>query len=386
LFQRKNKDQLDVRNLNEVINLGKSILRIVFILTILALIVLATYLLKEWHILKFVETILLVLSPFFIGLITAWLLDPVVSWLKKKGVNRVLGTIVVYLVLLGGIFFIINMMIPILSDQINEFVSSIPSILNDVKDFVSDMFDRLSHALDFDLKSTENQIFKSLEEFGVNLATKLPDMVMNVLRSTISGGASVVIGLMLGFYMLFDFNNIQKHLLNLVPLKYRDDVHSLGNKLNESLRDFVQGTLLIMLIVFVAQSLGLTIAGLKAPLLFGLFCAITNVIPYIGPYIGGIPAVIVGFSQSPLIGIFCLVTIVIVQLVESNFLQPIVMGKTMKLHPVTIMVSLLIFEHFFGIIGMILATPIVACLKVLITFINSKIDFLKMLNDNSVSD
>jgi len=386
LFQRKNKDQLDVRNLNEVINLGKSILRIVFILTILALIVLATYLLKEWHILKFVKTILLVLSPFFIGLITAWLLDPVVSWLKKKGVNRVLGTIVVYLVLLGGIFFIINMMIPILSDQINEFVSSIPSILNDVKDFVSDMFDRLSHALDFDLKSTENQIFKSLEEFGVNLATKLPDMVMNVLRSTISGGASVVIGLMLGFYMLFDFNNIQKHLLNLVPLKYRDDVHSLGNKLNESLRDFVQGTLLIMLIVFVAQSLGLTIAGLKAPLLFGLFCAITNVIPYIGPYIGGIPAVIVGFSQSPLIGIFCLVTIVIVQLVESNFLQPIVMGKTMKLHPVTIMVSLLIFEHFFGIIGMILATPIVACLKVLITFINSKIDFLKMLNDNSVSD
>ena len=386
MFQRKNKDQLDVRNLNEVINLGKSILRIVFILTILALIVLATYLLKEWHILKFVKTILLVLSPFFIGLITAWLLDPVVSWLKKKGVNRVLGTIVVYLVLLGGIFFIINMMIPILSDQINEFVSSIPSILNDVKDFVSDMFDRLSHALDFDLKSTENQIFKSLEEFGVNLATKLPDMVMNVLRSTISGGASVVIGLMLGFYMLFDFNNIQKHLLNLVPLKYRDDVHSLGNKLNESLRDFVQGTLLIMLIVFVAQSLGLTIAGLKAPLLFGLFCAITNVIPYIGPYIGGIPAVIVGFSQSPLIGIFCLVTIVIVQLVESNFLQPIVMGKTMKLHPVTIMVSLLIFEHFFGIIGMILATPIVACLKVLITFINSKIDFLKMLNDNSVSD
>ena len=386
MFQRKNKDQLDVRNLNEVINLGKSILRIVFILTILALIVLATYLLKEWHILKFVKTILLVLSPFFIGLITAWLLDPVVSWLKKKGVNRVLGTIVVYLVLLGGIFFIINMMIPILSDQINEFVSSIPSILNDVKDFVSDMFDRLSHALDFDLKSTENQIFKSLEEFGVNLATKLPDMVMNVLRSTISGGASVVIGLMLGFYMLFDFNNIQKHLLNLVPLKYRDDVHSLGNKLNESLRDFVQGTLLIMLIVFVAQSLGLTITGLKAPLLFGLFCAITNVIPYIGPYIGGIPAVIVGFSQSPLIGIFCLVTIVIVQLVESNFLQPIVMGKTMKLHPVTIMVSLLIFEHFFGIIGMILATPIVACLKVLITFINSKIDFLKMLNDNSVSD
>ena len=107
-----------------------------------------------------------------------------------------------------------------------------------------------------------------------------------------------------------------------------------------------------MFLVFITQSIGLTIAGLEAPILFALFCAVTDIIPYFGPYIGGIPAVLVGFSMSPMTGICVLVAIIIAQFLESNFLQPLVMGKTMKLHPVTIMIGLLIFGHFFGILGM----------------------------------
>lgn len=382
MFQRKKKDQLDMQGLNEVITTSKNILKIGFVLVVLSLVVLVTYLLKEWKILEFIKTILLVLAPFFIGLVIAWLLDPVVTWLKKKGINRVFGSILVYLVLIGFVYLLIRLMIPTLSDQINDFVSSIPNILSTIKDFVRNMFERLGKMADFDLSSTEAQIFKSIEDFGVSLATKLPDMIVNIMKGVLSGGMTILLGFMLGFYMLFDFHNVEKHLLVILPKKWHSDVSFLMMRLNGSLRGFVQGTLFIMFIVFVAQSIGLSLAGLKAPLLFGLFCAVTNVIPYLGPYIGGVPAVVVGFSQSPLTGIFCLVSIVVVQLIESNFLQPIVMGKAMKLHPVTIMVSLLIFEHFFGIMGMILATPIVACLKILVSFANSKIDFLRMIKRN----
>ena len=86
-------------------------------------------------------------------------------------------------------------------------------------------------------------------------------------------------------------------------------------------------------LIFVVSSLGLWIVGLKAPLLFGLFCGLTNVIPYAGPYIGGAPAVIVGFSQSPTIGILTLVVIAVIQFLEGNFLQPVIMAKSTKLHP-----------------------------------------------------
>ena len=125
-------------------------------------------------------------------------------------------------------------------------------------------------------------------------------------------------------------------------------------------------------LVFVVSTIGFFISGLKAPLLFGLFCGITDIIPYLGPYIGGIPAVVVGFSQSPITGIITLIAIVIVQFIEGNLLQPLIMSKQLKLHPVTIMLGLLIFGYFFGIVGMVVATPAIAAIKVIFTFFDEK--------------
>ena len=98
-----------------------------------------------------------------------------------------------------------------------------------------------------------------------------------------------------------------------------------------------------------------------------------NIIPYAGPYIGAVPALIVAYSQSMSIGIWATVAIVVVQFIEGNILSPIVMSKTTKLHPVSIIVGLLIFGHFFGIVGMLLSTPIISVLKVIIEFIDSKL-------------
>ena len=138
-----------------------------------------------------------------------------------------------------------------------------------------------------------------------------------------------------------------------------------------------------MILIFITQSIGLTLAGLQAPLIFALFCALTDVIPYFGPYIGAIPAVIVGFTASPLTGILVIISILIVQLIENNFYQPLIMGHTMKLHPVTIMIGLLVFQHFFGIIGMIVATPVIAAFKVITNYLDEKLNIKnKFLGNN----
>ena len=115
----------------------------------------------------------------------------------------------------------------------------------------------------------------------------------------------------------------------------------------------MKGAVLDCTLIFVLSSLAFWAVGLKAPMLFGLFCGLTNIIPYAGPYIGGAPAVIVGLTQSPTIGILTLIVIAVIQFLEGNFLQPIIMSKTTKLHPVTIMLGLLIFGYFFGIVGRI---------------------------------
>ena len=124
--------------------------------------------------------------------------------------------------------------------------------------------------------------------------------------------------------------------------------------------------------MFVCDTIGFAIVGLNAAVLFGLFCGITDLIPYIGPYIGGAAAVIVGFTQSPIIGFATLVVAIIVQLVESYVLQPVVMSKAMQLSPITIIVGLLLFGYFFGIVGMIIATPCMSIIKEIIIFISRK--------------
>jgi predicted PurR-regulated permease PerM len=181
--------------------------------------------------------------------------------------------------------------------------------------------------------------------------------------------------------MLFDFDSVKKHIKSLIPKRHKEDTLKLLGQLNRNLRSYVKGTLLIMGILFVFQSIALTIVGLKAPMVFGLFCAITDLIPYIGPYIGGIPAVLVGLSISPTTGIMALIAVVICQCLENYFLQPVVMGKTMTLHPVTIMIGLLVFNHFFGIVGMIIATPTISILKTIFNFFNEKYKFMDKITD-----
>lgn len=183
-----------------------------------------------------------------------------------------------------------------------------------------------------------------------------------------------IIGLIIGFYLLIGFDNTGEMLITLCPKKIQDDARELANEINNSLRMFINGALIDSFFVFVITSIAFCLVGLKAPLLFGLFCGITNVIPYAGPYIGGIPAVIVGFSQGPITGILCLISIIVIQFLEGNLLQPFIMSKTTKLHPVTIIVGLLVFGHFFGIIGMVISTPLIAVIKSILMFFMEKLE------------
>ena len=371
-MKKIDKEKINVENLNEVINISKKILRIGFAMSIVCIILLATYLIKEWHILGFIKDLLIVISPIFIGLLIAWLFDPIVRFLQSKKVPRIIGCLLVYIVFIGGLFLLLYLILPTFASQIKDFIGSIPDTLRELKSVANNFITNISNNYNYDLTSYKIQIYESIENLSIKMTTNLPNMMINFVKSIVSGGITFILGLMIGFYMLYDFDKLNKNILNMLPKKWHSNATELIDRINESLRSYVQGVFIVMFLVFITQSIGLTLAGLKAPLVFALFCAITDIIPYFGPYIGAIPAIIVGFTISPVVGVLCIISILVVQLLENNFYQPLIMGHTMKLHPVTIMIGLLVFEHFFGIIGMIVATPVIACLKIIITFINEK--------------
>ena len=373
--KEKKNGKINVRDVNEVVGLSKKILHLVYIMMIIGIIFLGTLIIKEWGILKLIVTLLKVANPFFIGFVLAWLFNPIVVKLENRGWKRGLACITVYLAFIIILFAFFGMLIPTLYNQLNDLVAALPSIFNQVKLWVTNFLDKFNSSEMFNVAEIESNIFKTMENLAGGLANDLPSKIVSIAGSLVSGIGTIGVSLVVGIYLLFDFNDVTDHLLKYIPKSHKEETKNLVDNIANELRKCVNGTLLVAFMVFVCDSIGFAFAGLKSPILFGPLCGITDLIPYIGPYIGGAAAVIVGFSQNPIIGIITLIVATIVQLIENYVLQPVVMSKTMQLHPVTIIIGLLIFGHFFGIAGMILATPILSLFKVLYRFLANKYDW-----------
>lgn len=366
---------IDKNNLNDVISISKRILKLFYVL----LIVIGAYVLlriiKELGVFSILLTILKVLSPLFIGVIVAWLLNPFVKWLETKKVRRGIGTTLAYIILIGCLILLVQAIIPLLYNQTIDLVENFPNIFASLKEWFSGLFGNIdSNAIN--IESIEKNFLVRLDELSVNLSTSLPSFIINSATTVISSIGTFLIGLVIGFFLLLSCDNLGNVLLDIVPKKIRISTKELIKKINQSLRNYVNGALLDACVVFVISTIAFALIGLKAPVLFGLFCGLMNVIPYAGPYIGGAPAVIVAFSQGTGIGIAVLIAVIIIQMVEGNVLQTLIISKTTKLNPVTIIIGLLVFGHFFGIVGMLLSTPIIGVCKVIIKYFDDKYDLL----------
>lgn len=382
--KKKYSEKLNINKLNDLFNTGSKILKLLYFILVLLIIYVFSLVMKEWGLLKFLLTILKVISPLFYGIIIAWLLNPFVKRLEKRGMGKALSVVLVYLILLIMLYLFSLALLPSLADQINDIVSSVPAILSDIKTWAEDIFIKLSDKSLINLDNVKNELFISVEKFGTELTTNLPNLVMGLISGLVSGIGTILLSFIVGFYMLFNISSLKKHVINILPKRMKADTERLMGLMSSTLLEYVKGTLLISFILFVVSYIGFTIIGLKAPALFALFCAITNLIPYIGPYIGGAAAVLVGFTQSTFIGIVVIIFIIICQSLESYILQPVVMSKKVNVHPVTILISLLIFGYFFGIIGMILATPIVALIKILYVFLDEKYSFFEYKEEKKI--
>lgn len=373
---------VSTKKINQALNTGNKILKILYLLFIILLIYVISLILKDWKVLTFIGKILSIISPLFIGWFIAWMLNPLVKKLTDKGVKKGLSVAITYLILLTSIILIFVFTIPSLGEQISELVSSIPKITSDVKEWIDNIFVKLSNLSLENLDTIKSSFFTKIESFGNNIQKNLPTMAVNVVTTLISGIGKILLSLILAFYISFDFEKVTSGFVNMFPKNSRKEIKYLLEKLDESLYSFISGTLWLSILLFIVSVIGFSIIGLKAPVLVAFICVITNLIPYIGPYMGATVAGAIGFTQSSLIGILTLAFILIIQTIEGNILQPLVMSKKMNLSPITIILSLLVFEYLFGIIGMVIATPVVALLKIIYVFLDEKYDILGFLDNN----
>ena len=372
-----NKEKkIDFKNLNELIKTGNILLKITLAMVILAIAILIIYLLDKTSVLVILGKIISILSPLFVGILIAWLVEPAINYFVKNKVGRKLATVVVYLILIFIIILIAALIVPEFIAQVNELITRIPNFLKSINTFINDTF---KSTADFDLSSVKESLINTINNFVNNFTSENLTGIVEKLSSSIKVVSNFVLGILIAFYLSLDFKNVNKYVSILVPNRFHEDIKKITTPLNEMLRNYVNGTLLSCLFVMILSLIGFLISGVSSPLLFAIFCAITNLIPYFGPYIGGIPVILIGFTMNPYVGLGCLITVVLVQFLEGNILNPLIVGKAVSLHPVILMLSLLVFEYFFGIFGMVIAVPIVATIKIVLLFFENKYHFINKM-------
>ena len=344
MIEEKKERKVSAKRINQLVNWGNKIGKILYILFIILLVYVITLIFTQWHIATFLGTLLAVISPLFIGWFLAWLLNPFVKRLMKKGVKRGLSVTIAYLLMLAIVGLILGFIIPSLGEQISDIVSAVPKITNDIKGWIENIFVKLSDLSLENLDTVKSSFFSKIELLSESIQKSLPETAVNIVSALVSGIGKIVISLILGFYLLYDFDKVSSGFINLFPKRTRNDISELMGKLNETLYSFVNGTLWLSLLLFVVSVIGFSIIGLNAPVLIAFICVITNLIPYIGPYLGAAVAGAIGFAESSVIGVLTLVFILVTQTLEGEILHPIVMSKKMNLNPITIIISLLIFE------------------------------------------
>ena len=382
LRKKTDEKKVNTGRLNELLSTGNKILSLLYVLFIILLVYIISLICKEWGVLSFIGKILSVISPLFIGFFIAWLLNPLVKKLKEKKVNRTLAVIIAYLILLAVIYLVFAFTIPALGDQMSDIVSAIPDIVDDVNKWINNIFLKLSNLSLQNLDAVKASFLTKITEIASGIQKDLPTTAVNIISSVASGIGTILLSLIIGFYLLFDYDKFVDGIIKLFPKNCRKEVMTLTSRLSESLYSFVNGTLWLSILLFVVSIIGFSIIGLNAPVLIAFICVITNLIPYIGPYMGAAVAGAIGFAESPVIGVLTLIFILIVQTIDGNLLQPLVMSKKMNLSPITILLSLLVFGYFWGIFGMVIATPLIAILKIIYEFLDEKFHFFDYKSNN----
>lgn len=174
------------------------------------------------------------------------------------------------------------------------------------------------------------------------------------------------------FFLLKDGGRFKEYCLHLLPPKFRKDADYILKNMDEQVGSYIQGQIIVASCIGILLYIGYLIIGLDYAIILALTAAITSVVPYLGPTIAISPAIIIAIVHSPFMLLKLAIVWVAVQFLEGNFISPNIMGKTMKIHPLTIIIVLLVAGNLFGIIGVILGIPGYAIVKVLVQYIYDK--------------
>ena len=345
------ENKFDFKFLNKVMYIGA------FILLCLAL--------KAFGLLDKAVELLVALTPFYIGVIICWISKPLANRLRKMGLSKGISATIALIIIFAIIILALSYIIPVLVSELTQFIKEVPSmytsIASKVNSFLMEKFN-----LEYKLPSSLGEIdFLS------------GDMIQNVLNYSIDTAQktgsfliSVVTAIIISFFMVKDMDRTKNSFIVLASKNGKNaNRYKMLVEMDEILNSYIRGLLLDSIIVGIMTTILCLILQLKYAVIFGIMITLLNLIPYIGAVISYCITSLYAFTVGgPVLAIITFVASFIIQMIDANILQPNIIAKSVKLHPVIVICGMLVFERLFGIIGMVIAMPVLALVKIFIKY------------------
>lgn len=313
-----------------------------------------------------------ILTALFMPLLIAgflfYLLNPIVKLLERFKVKRIVG-IAIVMILLGG-FIVISVLlgIPMLIEQTSNLISGIPTFISELEIYA----DRVAEEPWMD----QIDVSMALENFELWLRD-IGSRFLSAMVSGVGGAIQAFTELaflfitvpVILFYMLYDGKKFLPLVVDITPSKYKNNVKEMIIKTDDTISSYISGKGMASLLVGVLLFFMYSIVDMPSAFLLSFFAAITNFIPYVGPFIGAGPAIVVGLIESPARAVLAGIFVLIAQQLDSNFFTPLLVGKSLAIHPLTVILVLLASANIAGLIGMLIGVPVFAILKTIGTYV-----------------
>ncbi|MBS4023192.1 MAG: AI-2E family transporter [Dethiobacter sp.] len=306
--------------------------------------------------------LLSVLAPFFVAIIIAYILNPLVDFLDNRRLPRYLGILLIYAIFFSLLLVVGLTTIPNLVTELNKLADRIPEYTLQFQQFLANLqSDYQRFNLPESIRQVLDQNILNLQAGVQAVVARLTEAVLGIFSHLFT----ILIIPLLVYYLLRDETSLKRSALLLFPKKYRRWIAKVGSEMDHTLGAYFRGMLLICFLVGLLTYVGLLLLGVDFALILGMIAGVTNIIPYFGPLIGAVPAVLIAVLHSPALALKVIIVITVVQQLESQLIAPQILGRSLGLHPLIVIFALIVGGRLFGLFGLIFAVPFTAMLRIL---------------------
>ena len=300
---------------------------------------------------------------FSFALMLAYFFDPLYKFLLNKKAPKVLAIIVVFGIIIALLILTIFFLIPSVINQLNILYNEIPKFINSYQTLILSLEPQLSRFIDpADVESLLKENLSELQKSILGFSQTIIIYLSNIVSSITFG---IVIVPLILFYLMKDIFIFKENLYIFVSKKNKKEFKEVLEEIDNIISGFIRGRIIVCFIVGTLIGIGLYFLNLKFALIIGVVSGVFNFIPYLGPIVGVVLALIFALGSPWWTLLMIVVLFVLVNQLEAIYLNPNILGKGLGLHPLTVILSILICGQLLGILGVLVAVPLAAILKVL---------------------